>query len=68
MTDKIEEAIEEREWESLSDDELIEAEEILRERKNQENKERSFDYVLTADKWIGVNKALISRGMEARHI
>lgn len=61
MTDKIEEAIENRDWESLDIEELQQAEKKLREKKNEEYKQRSFDYAIVVDKWIGVNKAITKR-------
>jgi hypothetical protein len=61
---EIEKAIEERNWESLNKQELKEAEETLRERKNKDKEDRDFNYLETADKWIGVQKEMKNRGIE----
>lgn len=61
VSDKVEEAIQTREWETLEDSELQEAEKHLRERKNNEKGGLNIGM---ADKWVGISKAMTKRDVE----
>lgn len=60
----MEQAINNRNWETLEDEKLKKAEQKLREQKNQEKKDRDLDYAVTVDKWLGVQKEMIKRGID----